>query len=84
MKVKHKHNGGTGITNFHKKEMEIYKRAIIESGDKFLCIGEPIDGYKDCLALHDKYPSSRELGFFWRIFEKIEADWYGGIGGGTE
>ena len=74
MNVRHKHNGGTGISNFSTEERHIYEQAIQESGDKFLCIGRPIGGHKGYLALHDKSPTTRDLAFFWRILDKIEAE----------
>lgn len=74
MVVLHKHDGGTGITNFPEEEVSIYERAIKETGDKYLCVGDPIDGLEGLLALHDKLSKRRDLGFFWRIFERIEKE----------
>ena len=72
----HAHNGGTGITNFDKKERPRYEKAIEIYGDKSLFISDRsydcYNSYPEHNSLHTVGHPYKDLSLFWRIFNGLE------------
>ena len=65
--------GGTGVTNFHKRQHQVYYEAIFEYGDSNLFIGKPIPPLhddKNWFALRRK-TRNNDLSEFWKVFDKV-------------
>lgn len=73
----HKHDGGTGITNFSKDQVDIYREAIRLHGDPALVASERdfSEGHEHLFSLHDLSAEKREfgLGEFWNVFELVKS-----------
>lgn len=75
----HWQDGGTGITNFPPEDRPIYEAAILADGSGDLVLSEtpfagrysPLPGH---CSLHCVNPERLDLGPFWRIFDRIQAD----------
>lgn len=68
-------NGGTGVTNFHQKDLEIYQKAIsLYNGNEMWIEFYPMapENRKEIYSLHFHCQPGKNLGEFWRIFERIK------------
>ena len=74
MNERHWRKGGTGITNFDKKEKPIYEKAISEYGDdNFFILDRPITGItglSSYCSLHCK-EKMQTFSPFWRTFDRV-------------
>lgn len=66
--------GGTGVTNFQREEVELYKTAIQQFGDPQLVLSRlPMQPHcHSDYSLHD-LSEGRDLTPFWNVFDRVKA-----------
>lgn len=74
----HKHDGGTGITNFPEEQAAIYREAIRLHGDASLVVDERdyMGGHDGYFSLHDLSTERApygDLSPFWRVYDLVKA-----------
>lgn len=76
MKIINSHwtQGGTGLTNFLKKDLPLYRATILVVGDKrFKILKQSFGGiYPLYYSLHFCAPNTKDASHFWDTFRKIQ------------
>jgi len=67
-------NGGTALTNFYDADLDVYEDAIKAYGDPdLIASNKPVPPMTKGCSLHFIGDSKKDLGDFWRIFNKLKS-----------